>query len=94
MHASVRHKSTYFYFSTIVSLLRQGALQNSHCAALPGSIVAYASSGQFLGSLLSDHSEQLLPSGVAVADVTILLLPHFDSLGRLECEGYITAQST
>ena len=46
----------------ILSLLRQGALQNSHRAALrlPGSIVFHASSGQFLGSLLSDHSAQLL----------------------------------
>ena len=74
LHTNVRHKSTYVSFSTIVSLLRQGALQNSHCAAIPGSIVAHASSGQFLGSLLSDHSAQLLR--VAVADFTILLLFH------------------
>ena len=41
-----------------------------------------ASSGQFLGSLLSDHSAQLLR--VAIAEVTIL---HFNSLGSLECLG-------
>ena len=41
--------------------------------------LAHTSSGQFLGSLLSDHSAQLLH--VAVADVTILSLFHFDSLG-------------
>ena len=57
----------------ILSLLRQGAqaLQNSHRAALrlPGSIVFHASSGQFLGSLLSDHSAQLLRvRNVAVTD--------------------------
>ena len=68
-----------------VSLLCQGALQNSHCAALPGSIVAHASSGQFLCLLLADHGARLLR--VAVADVMILLLFHFNSLGSLECEG-------
>ena len=87
----------------IVSLLPQGALQNSDCVASPGrqaqagSIVghaAHASSGQFLGSLLSDHSEQLLCVAIADVTVTILLLFHFDSLGRLQCEGYRIAQST
>ena len=72
----------------MVSLLRQGALQNSHCAVPPGSIVGHANSGQFLGSLLSDHSTQLLRIAIADVTVTILLLFHFDSLGRLECEGY------
>ena len=51
----------------IVSLLPQGALQNSYCAAPPGSIVGHASSGQFLGSLLSDHSAQR-----AVADGAVV----------------------
>ena len=53
----VLRKSTYAGFSTNVSVLSQGALQNSHFAALPGSIVAHASSGQFLCSLLSDRSD-------------------------------------
>ena len=35
LHANVRHKLTYVYFSTIFSLLRQGTLQNCHCASLP-----------------------------------------------------------
>ena len=66
---NVLHKSTQAYagFSTIVSLLCQGALQNSPCAALPGSIITYASSGHFLNSLLSDlsPSEQLLRVAIA-----------------------------
>ena len=66
LHANVLHKSMYVYFSTFVSLLRQGAIQNSHGAALPGSIVAHASSGQFLGSLISDHSAQLLCVAVVI----------------------------
>ena len=81
-------------WTVIFSLLPQGALQNSYCAAPPGSIVGHASSGQFLGSLLSDHSAQLLCVAIADVTVTILLLFHFDSLGRLQCEGYRIAQST
>ena len=53
---NVRHKSTYAgfaAFATIFSLHCQGALQTLE---LPGSIVAQANSGQFLSSLLSDHS--------------------------------------
>ena len=60
LHANVRHKSAFVYLSTIVSLLRQGALLNSNCAALFDSFAADASSGQFPFSLLSDRSEQLL----------------------------------
>ena len=58
LQAYVRHNKRYLHFTTIVSLLRQGALQNSHCVALPGTIAAHASSqaGQFLCSLVSDHS--------------------------------------
>ena len=55
------HKSTYTGVSTILSLLGKGALQNSLRAAIPSSIVFYASPGQFLGSLLSqaDRSAQI-----------------------------------
>ena len=48
LHANIRYKSTFVYFSTMVSQLRQDTLQNSHCASLPGSISAHVSSGQFL----------------------------------------------
>ena len=50
-------ESTFVYFSesTMVSMLRLGTFQNSHCASLPGSISAHVSVGQFLGSLLSAH---------------------------------------
>ena len=53
------HKSTYAGVSTILSLLGKGALQNSLRAAIPSSIVFYASPGQFLGSLFSDRSAQI-----------------------------------
>ena len=57
----------------------------------PGRIVGLANSGQFLGSLLSDHStdSELLRVAIADVTVTILLLFPFDSLGRLECEGVV-----
>ena len=45
--------SLLWFFSTIVSLLGQGARhchQNSHWVALPSSIIAHATHGQFLGS--------------------------------------------
>ena len=60
-------------------------------ASVLGRIVGNTSSGQFISSLLS-HSAQLFC--IAVVNFTILLLFHFDGLGRLECEGYIMAQST
>ena len=43
-------ESTFVYFSesTMVSMLRLGTFQNSHCASLPGSISAHVSVGQFL----------------------------------------------
>ena len=59
-HASVRQKSNYVYFSTIVF---RTAMARRFLAAL---------------LLLSDRCAQLLR--VAVADVTILLLVHFDSI--------------
>ena len=75
------------YCCTIVSLLREGTLQNRYCKALPGSIVAHASSSQFLGSLLSGDNAQVLR--VAVAEVTIFLLFHLDRTfgqpGALTC---------
>ena len=65
---------SYVHFSTVDSLLRWGALQNS-CAALPAKFLAlalqpisWASSGEFLGSLLSAHRAKLLR--IAIADVT------------------------
>ena len=88
--ANITHchqKSTYGFVllgKVIISLLRQGALQNSHCAALPGSIVGQTNSGQFISSLLSDLCAQLFC--VANADFTIIWLFLFDGLGRLECE--------
>ena len=49
LHANVGYKSRYdVYFSSMAPLLRLGTLQNSHCAALPDSISAYVSFGQFL----------------------------------------------
>ena len=91
-----QYKSTYGFVllgTVIISLLRQGALQNSHCAALPGSIVGHTNSGQFISSLLSDLCAQLLFC-VADADFTIIWLFLFDGQGRLECEGYRITQST
>ena len=74
-------------------MLRQGDLQNSHCRALPGSIVALATFPCQLWSVpLLVHRAQL--RRVAVAEVTILLLFHVDSLGSLECEGYRIAECT
>ena len=89
----------------MVSLLRQDALrlQNSNGAVPPCSIVGHASSGQFLGSLLSEahHIAQLLRVAVADVRVAVLVLFHFDNLpqchwGHLEsqCKGYKIAQST
>ena len=52
LHANVRHKSTYIYFSTMVSRLRQGTVTiqvlNRNCASLPSSISAHVSFGPFL----------------------------------------------
>ena len=78
-----------FQCHVIALRLRQGALQDSQCAALPCCIIAHTSSGRFISSLLSDHSTQLFC--VAVANFTIMimimLLPfHSDGLGRLECK--------
>ena len=78
--------------SLLVSFLCYRALQNCHGAALPGSIAAHASSGQFLGSLLSYQSAQLLH--ITVADGTILLLLNFDNRRSLERDGYRIAQCT
>ena len=80
------HKSTYGFVllgTVIISLIRQGALQNSHCAALPGSIIGHTNSGQFISSLLSDLCAQLFC--LADTDFTIISLFLFDGLGRLEC---------
>ena len=91
LHANVRYMLTSVHFSIFVSSLRRVAFQHTHWAALLGSTAAHASSGHFLGSLLSDRSAQLFC--VAVADVMILLLFNFDGLRRLECAGYLIPQS-
>ena len=63
-----------FFFFVSLPVLPEGILQNHDIGyAAPrqaGSVVGHASSGQFLGSLLSDHSAQLLH--VAVVDVALL----------------------
>ena len=65
--------------------LRQGALQNSHCAALPGSIVGHTNSGPFICSLLSDLCAQLFCG--AVANFTIILAFPFWLPGALGVRG-------
>ena len=69
------------YGTVIVSLLPQGALQSSNCAAPPGSLVGHASSGQFLCSLLSDsdHSTRFRP-------VNKLSAKAEEAAGVLECQ--------
>ena len=74
--------SMFEYSFVTVSFLCYCALQNCHGAALPGSIATHASSGQFLGSLLSDKSAQLIHT--SVANGTILLLFNFDNRRSLD----------
>ena len=69
IYSNVQHKSTCAGQSLPHCFLRQCALQNSDCAAPSGSTVGHASSGQFLCSLLSHHSAQLLHA--AVVDVAL-----------------------
>ena len=89
---TARKCQTYVDICSILASmpLHQGTLQNSNSTEPPGSIDAHANPGQLLGSLLSGHSAQLLR--FAVADFMILLLFHFHSRKRLECQGYQTAQ--
>ena len=89
MIADIHFMFEYSFVTSLISLL---ALQNCHGAALPGSIAAHASSGQFLGSLLCYQSAQLLH--ITVADGTILLLLNFDNRRSLERDGYRIAQCT
>ena len=86
LHINVLHKSTYVFSPPWSHCFARALFRTA--IAPPDSIVGHANSGQFLGSLLSDHSTQLLRIAIADVTVTILLLFHFDSLGRLECEGY------
>ena len=51
-------------------------------------MIAHESSGQFLGSLLSDQSTPLLHVTVAGVTILRLLLLNFNSRGSLECERY------
>ena len=75
LHANVGYKARYdVYFSSMAPLLRLGTLQNSHCAALPGSISVHVSFGKFLcllTSLLSDHSAQVLDLTVGLKFISL-----------------------
>ena len=100
----VQNCSKHCSMSNISRLMRQWWLLHHCLTASPGRYSEQPLHGaswqycwpcqlcQFLCLLHSDHSAQLLR--FAIADVMILLLFHFDSLWRLECEGYSIAQST
>ena len=72
LHINVQHNPTYVFLpplshcSGFVGCPGPGRSSESEQPLPPGSIVGHASSGQFLGSLLSDRCAQLLR--VAVAD--------------------------
>ena len=89
LHINVLHKSIYDFSPPLSHCFARALFRTATARCLLDSIVGHANSGQFLGSLLSDHITELLRVAIADVTVTILLLFHFDSLGRLECEGVV-----
>ena len=87
LHTNVRHKSTCVSFSTIVSLLCQGALQNSHCAALPGTGWQHCWPCQlWLVPGLAPLWSQRTAASLRGSGCHNSLAFQFDNLGRLDTE--------